>query len=62
VPCWFFPLPVFLVVWLFDIRHPFGDIMCGLIPLYMTLPIWGAFLGAIVGTWIGRGRQDQGDE
>lgn len=46
--CWFLPFPVILVVWLLDIRHPFGDIMCMMIPVYMMLPLLGALIGALI--------------
>jgi hypothetical protein len=54
--CWFgviaaaaiyvFPIPVALIVWLFDLKGPFGDYMLMAIPFLMTLPLIGAGLGS----------------
>lgn len=43
---WFFPIPVALVVWLFGVDAPFGDVMIGASPFFLALPIIGAMVGA----------------
>lgn len=43
---WFLPLPVALIVWLFDVEGPFGDVMLMAAPVLLALPIIGAAAGA----------------
>ncbi|MHC5538364.1 hypothetical protein ACYOEI_09060 [Singulisphaera rosea] len=48
---WVFPIPVALVVWMFGVDAPFGDVMIGAFPFFLAPPI----IGAMVGSRIGRG-------
>jgi len=42
---WFVPIPVVMIVWLFELKGPFGDYMLMAIPFLLTLPIIGALIG-----------------
>ncbi|MFI5456051.1 MAG: hypothetical protein ACHRXM_11435 [Isosphaerales bacterium] len=39
---WFIPIPVATIVWVFDLKGPFGDYMLMAIPFFLALPIIGA--------------------
>jgi hypothetical protein len=45
---WFFPIPVAVIVWIFDIQGPFGDIMLMSTPFLILLPIIGAGIGTLI--------------
>jgi hypothetical protein len=49
---WFFPLPVALIVWLFDLKGLFADYM------YLALPVL-ALLPVVFGYLVGRVRRPQ---
>jgi hypothetical protein len=42
---WFVPIPVATIVWVFDLKGPFGDYMIGALPFLLILPIVGAIIG-----------------
>ncbi len=42
---WFVPIPVAIIVWVFDLNGPFGDYMLMAIPFILALPIIGALIG-----------------
>ena len=45
---WFFPLPVALIVWLFDLKGLFADYMYFALPVFALLPIiFGCLFGRI---------------
>lgn len=46
---WFFPLPVALIVWLFDLKGLFADYMYLALPVLALLPIVFGYLGAKFG-------------
>jgi hypothetical protein len=46
---WFVPIPVATIVWLFDLKGPFGDYMLMAIPFFLTLPIIGAGIAKLCG-------------
>jgi hypothetical protein len=45
---WFIPIPVAVLVWLFDLKGPFGDYMLLAIPFFLALPIVGCGIGLLV--------------
>jgi hypothetical protein len=49
VVLWVVPIPVIVVVWLLGLKGPFGDYMLSAIPLFLTLPLVGAGIGAVYG-------------
>jgi hypothetical protein len=46
---WFIPVPVAIIVWAFDVKRPFGDVMLMAIPFYLALPIIGAASAELLG-------------
>jgi len=48
---WFIPIPVATIVWMFDLKGPFGDYMLRAIPFYLALPIIGAGVADLFGRW-----------
>jgi hypothetical protein len=45
---WIVPIPVAALVWLFDLKGPFGDYMLLAIPCFLALPIVGGGIGLLV--------------
>jgi hypothetical protein len=45
---WFVPLPVALVVWLFQLKGLFADYMYMAIPFLVALPLVGGFIGSFI--------------
>jgi hypothetical protein len=41
---WFIPIPVAMIVWVFDLKGPFGDYMLLAMPCLLMLPIVGAII------------------
>jgi hypothetical protein len=41
---WFVPIPVATIVWVFDLKGPFGDYMILALPFLLMLPIVGAII------------------
>ncbi len=46
--CWLIPIPVAAVVWLFDLKGPFGDIMLMVLPFLLMLPLVGGGIGLLM--------------
>jgi hypothetical protein len=45
---WFFPIPIAILVLLFDIKRPFGDIMLVAMPFILAIPVVGATIGSLI--------------
>ncbi len=45
---WWVPIPVVVIVWLFDLKGPFGDYMLMAIPGFLALPFVGGWIGLFV--------------
>jgi len=48
IAMWAFPIPVIVVVQLFHVQLPFGDIILLCIPLFLSIPIVGLTVGSFV--------------
>ncbi len=46
---WFFPLPVAMIVWAFDLKAPFGDYMLQAMPFFLVFPLVGAGVAELLG-------------
>jgi hypothetical protein len=46
---WFVPIPVVIIVWVFDLKAPFGDYMLMAAPILLSLPIIGAAFAGLSG-------------
>ena len=46
---WLFPVPVAMIVWVFDLKGPFGDYMLRTMPFFLTFPSIGALIGDVLG-------------
>jgi hypothetical protein len=46
---WFVPVPVAVIVWVLELKGPFGDYMLSAIPFYVALPLVGAGIAAVYG-------------
>jgi hypothetical protein len=45
---WVIPIPMFVIVWLFDLQGPFGKYMLAAIPVFLALPLVGGVIGLLV--------------
>ena len=45
---WFVPIPVAIIVWMFELKGPFGDYMLMVAPIFLGLPIVGAVTAGLV--------------
>jgi hypothetical protein len=45
---WFLPVPMAIIVWVFDLKGPFGDYMLGAMPFFLMLPFVGALIGDVL--------------
>lgn len=45
---WWIPIPMALIVWLFDLQGPFSDYMLAAIPVFVALPPVGCVIGLLV--------------
>jgi hypothetical protein len=46
---WFVPIPVAIIVWVFELKGPFGDYMLMAAPILLSLPIIGAATAGLSG-------------
>lgn len=46
---WCIHVPIVVIVWLFDLKGPFGDYMLAAIPCFLALPLIGSGIGLLAG-------------